>query len=171
MPNMMPATWVSIQKLLSRHSYGTLPAHALPASCVPQEVWDADDGYVCLEIRRGLHGLKEAGILAFNQLVKKLAPHGCKRMPFTPGLWRHCIKCTTFALCVDDFGVKCFSKANAQHLIDALDAHYKLTINGDGALCCGLTLDWCQMVHCLHHVESHSPQSLTEHPIQISGLW
>jgi hypothetical protein len=48
-------------------------------SYIPQEVWDdpsydihiADDGYVYLEIRRGMYGLKEAGIIAFNQLVSK----------------------------------------------------------------------------------------------------
>jgi hypothetical protein len=122
----------------------------VPTWCIPPEVWDdpsynihvADDGYVYLEIRRGLYGLKEAGILAFNQLVKKLAPHGYEPMPFTPGLWRHRTKRTTFVLCVDDFGVKYFSKADAQHLIDALQADYELTIDWEGTLYCGLTIDW-----------------------------
>jgi hypothetical protein len=64
-------------------------------------------------------------------------------MPFTPGLWHHRTKCTTFILCVDDFGVKYFSKADAQHLIDAIiSADYKLTIDWSGKLYCGLTLDW-----------------------------
>jgi hypothetical protein len=128
----------------------------VPTSCIPQGVWDdlsynihiANEGYVCLEICRGLYGLNEAGILAFNQLVKKLAPQGYEPMPFTPGLWRHRTKRTTFALCVDDFGVKCFSKADAQHLVDALKANYKLTIDWAGALYCGLTLDW-------HHDKGH----------------
>jgi hypothetical protein len=119
-------------------------------SCIPQEVWDdpsydihpENDGYVYLEIRRGMYGLKEAGILAFNQLVKKLAPHGYEPMPFTPGLWRHRTKRTTFVLCVDDFGVKYFSKDDAQHLIDALEADYQLTTDWTGSLYCGLTLDW-----------------------------
>ena len=31
---------------------------------------------VYIEIRIGVHGLKEAEILAFNYLVEKLAPHG-----------------------------------------------------------------------------------------------
>ena len=52
-------------------------------SVIPKEVWDdpnydiniANDGYVYLEIRRGMYGLKEAGIIAFTQLVKNLAPH------------------------------------------------------------------------------------------------
>jgi hypothetical protein len=64
-----------------------------------------------------MYGLKEAAIIAFNQLVKKLAPHGYAPTPYTPGLWHHKTKRTTFVLCVDDFGVKYFSQAVAQHLI------------------------------------------------------
>jgi hypothetical protein len=119
-------------------------------SDIPQEVWDdprynieiAPDGFVYLEIRRGMYGLKEAAIIAFNQLVQKLAPYGYEPTPFTPGLWRHRTKKTTFVLCVDDFGVKYFSKADALHLIDAIQSHYKLTIDWSGSLYCGLTLDW-----------------------------
>jgi hypothetical protein len=122
----------------------------VPTSVIPQEVWDdprydiqvANDGYVYLEIRRGMYGLKEAGIIAFNQLVRKLAPSGYEPMPFTPGLWRHRTRRTTFVLCVDDFGVKYFSKPDAMHLIDAIKADYDLTIDWSGALYCGLTLDW-----------------------------
>jgi hypothetical protein len=51
---------------------------------IPQEVWDDPryaphiqaDGFVYLKICRGMYGLKEADILAFEQLVTKLAPHG-----------------------------------------------------------------------------------------------
>jgi hypothetical protein len=119
-------------------------------SVIPQEVWDdprydipiAADGYIYLEIRRGMYGLKEAGVIAFIQLVKKLAPYGYMPMPFTPGLWRHNTKRTTFALCVDDFGVKYFSHADAMHLINAVKDHYELTINWSGKLYCGLSLDW-----------------------------
>jgi hypothetical protein len=122
----------------------------VPISVIPQEVWDdprydipvAADGYVYLEIRRGMYGLKEAGIIAFNQLVKKLAPSGYEPMPFTPGMWRHRTKRTTFVLCVDDFGVKYFSNADAMHLINALQTDYELTIDWAGDLYCGLTLDW-----------------------------
>ena len=64
---------------------------------IPQEIWDdpryeihtADDGFIYLEIRRGMYGLKEAGIIAYNQLMKKLAPYGYVPVPFTPGLWTH----------------------------------------------------------------------------------
>ena len=119
-------------------------------SIIPKEVWDGhrytipitSNGYVYLEIRHGIYGLKEAGILAFNQLVQKLKPAGYELMPFTPGLWRHRTKRTTFALCVDDFGIKYFSKADAMHFIETVKAHYDLTIDWAGKLYCGLALDW-----------------------------
>jgi hypothetical protein len=122
----------------------------VPPSAIPTEVWDdtryaitiAADGYVYLEIRRGMYGLKESGIIAFNQLVAKLAPYGYEPAPFTPGLWRHSNRRTTFVLCVDDFGVKYFTKQDALHLIHAIKSHYELTIDWAGTLYCGLTLDW-----------------------------
>jgi hypothetical protein len=89
-----------------------------------------------------MYGLKEAAIIAFNQLIQKLAPSDYKAMAFTPGLWRHCTRKITFVLCVDDFGVKYYSKIDALHLIGAIKNHYKLTIDWSGALYCGLTLDW-----------------------------
>ena len=64
------------------------------------------DGLLYLEICKGMYGLKESGVLAFNQLVKSLAPHVYIPMPHSTGLWRHRTLKTTFALCVDDFGVK-----------------------------------------------------------------
>jgi hypothetical protein len=122
----------------------------VPPSVIPREVWNDPrcniqvdaDGYAYLDIWRSMYGLKEAAIIAFNQLVTKLAPAGYKPAPFTPGLWRHHTKKTTFVLCVDNFGVKYFSKSDAHHLIDAIKAHYELTINWSGSLYCGLILDW-----------------------------
>jgi hypothetical protein len=108
---------------------------------IPKEVWD-DRRYTIPIASRGMYGLKEAGILAFNQLIQKLKPAGYEPMPFTSGLWRHRTKRTTFALCVDDFGVKYFSKVDAMHLIETVKAHYDLTIDWDGKLYCGLALDW-----------------------------
>jgi hypothetical protein len=43
---------------------------------------------------------------------------------------------------VDDFGVKVQEKADALHLIAALKMHYEITVDWDGKLFCGITLDW-----------------------------
>jgi len=90
-----------------------------------------------------MYGLKEAGVFAFNQLVQKLAPVGYGPMPFTPGLWRHRTKRTTFALCVNEFGVKYFPLLpDTMHLINTVNAHNDLTVDWTGKLYCGLALDW-----------------------------
>ena len=109
---------------------------------VPQEVWDdpgcnipiATNAFIYLEIRRGMYGLKEAGVIAFDQLVLYLAPHGYKPAPCTPGLWCHTTRPTTFTLCVDDFEVKYFSKEDAHHLVNALNTNYEVITDWTGSL-------------------------------------
>jgi hypothetical protein len=44
-------------------------------------------------------------------------------------------------LCEKDDFIKYFSRP-MQHLIDALQADYELTIDWEGTLYCGLTIDW-----------------------------
>ena len=81
-----------------------------------------------------MYGLKEAGVLTLNQLVKSLAPHRYEPMPHSTGLWRHRTLKKTFALCVDDFGVKYFSTIDADHLINALQKNYNEYVISAGGL-------------------------------------
>ena len=48
-----------------------------------------ENRHVYIEIRKGMYGLKETDILAFNCLVENLATHGYYSCQYTPGLWRH----------------------------------------------------------------------------------
>ena len=115
-------------------------------SKIPQEIKNeygffiSANGHVYLEICEGMYGIKEASVLAFNQLFKSLAPHVYKPMLHSTGMWRHCTLKTTFDLCVNDFGNKYFSKIDAGHLINALQQNYKITTNWTGSLYCGLKL-------------------------------
>jgi hypothetical protein len=118
---------------------------------VTQEIMDEYDlkdehfdskGYVYMEIRKGMYGLKEASILAYEQLKEHLAPHGYAPARFTPGLWCHKTKRTTFTLAVDDFGIKYFTKADADHLFAAIESKYVLTKDWTGTNYLGLTLQW-----------------------------
>ena len=43
---------------------------------------------------------------------------------------------------VDNFGIKYYSKDNAQHLIDSLEKHYKCTKGWEGKKYYGFTFDW-----------------------------
>lgn len=63
---------------------------------LPEEVmleYDLHDNihnkYVYVEICKGMYGLKEAGLIAFQRLVKNLTPFGYSPMCYTPGLWKH----------------------------------------------------------------------------------
>ena len=85
------------------------------------------DGYVYCVIQRGMYGLKQLAILAYQQSVKNLKPFGYVPLEGTTGLWTHLTRPTKFALCVDDFGVKFFSKEDAFHLINALKTKYEIS--------------------------------------------
>ncbi|KAI2504487.1 Reverse transcriptase (RNA-dependent DNA polymerase) [Fragilaria crotonensis] len=99
-------------------------------------------GFIYVEIRKGMYGLKEAAILAYDQLKAHLAPFGYVPAGQTPGLWCHTERRTTFTLAVDDFGIKFFSQTDADHLFAALATKYALTKDWTGSSYLGFKIDW-----------------------------
>jgi hypothetical protein len=89
----------------------------------------AIDGWVYIEIRKSMYGLKQAGFLANQLLQKRLAPFGYYPAQHTPGLWLHKSRPIAFSLIVDDFAVKYVGKQHADHLRNALLKSYELTTN------------------------------------------
>ena len=89
-----------------------------------------------------MYGLKQAALLAYKKLVKHLEPHGYRPVPHSLGLWTHDTRPTRFCLCVDDFGIKYFSKDDAMHLVDILKKSFKVSCDWEGRNYCGLTIDW-----------------------------
>ena len=101
------------------------------------------NGYVYMEIRRGMYGLPQAGILANKLLRKRLGRHGYFEVQHTPGLWKHISRPVWFNLCVDDFGVKYVGNENLKHLFQALCTEtYEIVEDWAGELYCGIMLDW-----------------------------
>ena len=100
------------------------------------------NGWIYAEIRKGMYGLPQAGILANNLLRKRLANHGYYECTHTPGLWRHNTRNISFVLVVDDFGIKYSNKEDALHLAAALKQHYDVTVDWDASLFVGISLDW-----------------------------
>ena len=47
-----------------------------------------------------------------------------------------------FCLCVDDFGIKYFDKADVEHLLDKIGSIYNYTTNWEGKHYCGFKIDW-----------------------------
>ena len=84
-------------------------------------------GFAYVEIRKVMYGLKEAGVIDFNCLVKKKQPfvyHPCQR---TLGIWPHKTKNIMFTLAADDFGIKYYKKEDADHLFNALQDTYSIS--------------------------------------------
>ena len=77
--------------LMSRYEYMRIPIWMLPYDIIDQYNLKPlfHNGFVYVEIRRGMYGLPQAGRLANDQLIKFLAPHGYKPCALTPGLWKH----------------------------------------------------------------------------------
>jgi hypothetical protein len=155
----------------------------LAIDTLPQEIVDqysllglVHNGFVYLEIRKGMYGLPQAGILANQLLTKRLAPFGYYPVTHTPGLWRHKHRPILFSLVVDDFGVKYVGKAHAQHLIDTLASFYELTVDWEATKYCGITLEWDYDNHtvdlsmpnyvaeALHHFQHPTPKQQTHAP-------
>jgi hypothetical protein len=80
----------------------------------------AVDGWVYIEIRKGMYGLKQAGLLANQLLQTRLAPFGYYPARHTPRLWLHQTRPISFTLVLDDFAVKYFGKQHVDHLWNAL---------------------------------------------------
>ena len=99
--------------------------------------------HVYIEIRKGMYGLKQAGVLANLHLESLLKKDGYIKTKHTPGLWKHINRPIAFTLCVDDFGVKYIGKQHAEHLIRTLEKHYEaLTVDWEGTKFCGIDMKW-----------------------------
>jgi hypothetical protein len=92
----------------------------------------AVDGWVCIEIRKVMYGLKQAGLLANKFLQKSLAPFAYYQARHTPGLWLHNTRLIAFSIFVDDFAVKYVGKENAEHLRNTLIHSYDLSTDWGG---------------------------------------
>ena len=129
---------------MDRPEYMRMPLKLIPDGII--EHYDlrskAKNGYVYMEINKGMYGLPQAGILANKLLRKRLAKHGYFECTHTPGLWKHVSRPVWFTLVVDDFGIKYCGEEHAKHLISVLEEDYTVEVDWKGALYCGITLEW-----------------------------
>jgi hypothetical protein len=96
-----------------------------------------------MEIRKGMYGLPQAGILA-NKLLKKCLPkHGYIKQPHTPDLSSHKSHPIWFNLAVDNFGIKYIGEDTLHHLYNSLQAEaHNIVEDRAGDLYCGINLKW-----------------------------
>ena len=80
-----------------------------------------------MEICKGMPALKQAGKITQERLIKHLAPYSYKPVCHTPSLWRHRSRPVTFALVIDNFGIKFKDKEHFKHLTVVLGDRYDVT--------------------------------------------
>ena len=108
------------------------------------------DGNVFCEVRRGMYGLPQAGIIAQELLTKRLHQAGYRQSTVTPGYWRHEWRPISFTLVVDDFGEKYINKTDVDHLTSVLSQDYQIDMDWEGTRYLGLTLDWDYKLRKVH---------------------
>jgi len=67
-----------------------------------------------------MYGLKQAAILAYDNLKANLAQNGYTPVIGTVGMWQHDTRRTKFCVCVGNFGIKYYDKKDTDHLLDCL---------------------------------------------------
>jgi hypothetical protein len=162
--------WEYMKMLLSRFPEEIIQKYNLNALAV--------DGWVYIKIRKGMYGLKQAGLLANQLLQTRLAPFSNYPARHTQGLWLHKTRSISFTLVVDDFTVKYVGKQHADHLRNALLRTYELTTNWTATVYSGTTLKWdydkltCEisMPGYVSNVLSKSQHDSPKHP-QHTPSW
>ena len=134
---------------LDRYEYMKMKLDLIPQEFRNEYNLDAKakDGYVFMEIQKGMYGLPQAGILANKLLKKRLAKKGYFELPHTPGLWKHDSRPVVFTLVVDDFGVKYVGEQHARHLIQSIKKDYAVEVDWECGLYCGVKLTWDYVDH------------------------
>ena len=89
-----------------------------------------------------MSGLKQAALLAYKNLKNSLVPYGYYPIQGTVGLWEYQTRLIKFYLSVDDFGIKFWSKEDAQHLCNAIRVMFKYTVDSYEIYYYSLNLDW-----------------------------
>ena len=100
------------------------------------------NGYIFIKINKGMYGLRQSIILAYQQISTRLQAAVYKPIIGSTGMWKHQARQIIFSLCVNDFGIKYFKKEDTQHLLYTLGNHYTYTVDWAGINLCRLTLDW-----------------------------
>ena len=130
---------------LKRYKYMKLRMSDVPEEVILEynlEEKATSDGFIYIEIRKGMYGLPQAGSLAQALLEKRLEKHDYFQSKIIPGLWSHKTRPIAFSLVVDDFGIKYCGREHADHLLAVLREHYEVTVDDNGSKYIGLTLDW-----------------------------
>ncbi len=119
---------------MARYEYMRLKLSDMPDDIIEHYNLQAitmANGFLYCEIRKGVYGLPQDGIIAQQLLETGLTAHGYHQSTTTPGLWRHGTCPICFTLVINNFGVKYMNMADAEHLLNAIQKYYKCLSDWD----------------------------------------
>jgi hypothetical protein len=99
-------------------------------------------GHVYARVSKGMYGLPQAGKVASDILLPRLAKAGYLPAGRIPGLFRHASNSIIFCLVVDDFLVQYTNLRDFAHLSYTLKKNYEITTDQLASKFCGITLQW-----------------------------
>ena len=92
------------------------------------------NGYVIIEISKGIYGLPQARKLAQDRLVKHLATHNYIQCANTPCLFINKENGVAFTLLVDNFLIKYKQRSAVDHFFSVLRKLYEITTDFSSTL-------------------------------------
>ena len=97
---------------------------------------------IYIKMKRGMYGLKQAAILAYQPLSKLLYQANYRPITGSIGMWNHMNKSITFNLCVDNFGVKYYDKKDVKELMSIIKQKYDIKLDWSRKHFLGNELEW-----------------------------
>jgi hypothetical protein len=100
------------------------------------------NGYVYIQMDKGMYGILQEGILPNDLLVKCLAPQNYHSVCHMHVMWKHHTHPVMLTLVMGDFRIKYVGNEHVDQLLNALKQDYEVTVDWTGGLHCGINLDW-----------------------------
>ena len=100
------------------------------------------DGHIYARVNKAWYGLKQAGKIAHDDLVQRLAAGGYKKAELVEGYFYHETRAISFTLVVDDFLIKYVDSRDLAHLRATIEAHYTFKVDEDARQYVGIHLKW-----------------------------
>ena len=98
--------------------------------------------FIYFKVVKCLYGHPAAGRLSFIKLKEILEEADFYEHPFVECLFIHKTRNITFALIVDDMGIKYSDEKDLQFLVDVITPHWKLKVDTTGSRFLGMHLVW-----------------------------
>ena len=91
-----------------------------------------------MRIKKGMHGLKQSGIITNQELVKHMAIF----VQHTPGLLVHDNRHTIFSLVVNNFCVQYSSTDDSEYFLNTHRSNYFITVDMEVTVYIEIKLEW-----------------------------